>query len=317
MVFSPEWQFVQLTWILPEEEALFLMGFLDECCTSTAIFAVEEDSPEASTSWCVEALLALQQHTEESYHMWLQGVLEFCQRTSLPVPHQEGIFEKNWLLECQTKLPPIHVGSFYIYQDFHQEDKTALHALCIQAATAFGSGYHETTQACLFLLEKLWQDDPWDTALDLGCGSGILTLAMNCLSPGSTIGADYDDEAVKISSENAMVNKISCDFVTSMGFSHHELRREFSLIVANILYDPLTELAEDITAFAQKYAVLSGILSQQKSGLLEIYEKKGWHLLAEKDIGKWCAILLKKNEHCAAGENRTLDPVLTKDVLYH
>lgn len=291
--FSPQWKFAQLTWTLSEEEALFLAGFLDENCTSTAIFSMEEER-EAS-SWCVEALLDLQDHTEAFYDMWIKRIFDFCQNEQLPSPHIEGIFEKNWLLECQRKLPPIHTGSFYVYQDFHQEEKpVAAYPLCIQAATAFGSGYHETTQACLFLLEHLWKEDPWHSALDLGCGSGILTLAMNSLSPGSTVGADYDEEAVRISEENARVNKISCKFFISIGFSHDAVRREFCVTVANILYDPLKDLVEDMTRFSKKYVILSGILSKQKKDLLGMYEEKGWKLVTEKEVGEWCGILLKK-----------------------
>ena len=90
----------------------------------------------------------------------------------MPVP------KKNWLRECLVSFPPISIGRYYIYGSHIKEaPPTDKIALKIDAATAFGSGEHATTQGCLNMFDKLLTDYRPHTILDMGCGSGILSMA--------------------------------------------------------------------------------------------------------------------------------------------
>ena len=114
---------------------------------------------------------------------------------------------------------------------------------------AFGTGTHATTRGCLEMLATL---DPAKTAnaVDVGCGSGILAIAMAKLWKRAVLGGDNDSQAVEVAVENAKLNGVAalCRFVTSIGLPVPELatRAPYDLIVANILAGPLMELSEFI-----------------------------------------------------------------------
>ena len=145
--------------------------------------------------------------------------------------------------------------------------------LRIDAGLAFGTGTHATTRGCLELLATL---DPSETAnaVDVGCGSGILAIAMAKLWQRPVLGGDNDAEAVAVAEENAGLNGVGdlCRFVVAAGLAAPELatRAPYDLIVANILAGPLVELSESFAAAVRPggRVLLSGLLVEQAALVL-------------------------------------------------
>lgn len=232
----------------------------------------------------------------------LQKTLNTYASDENPAPHFtcEQLPERNWLEENKRAFPPLVIGDFYLYGSHHTDppppDK---HALLIDAATAFGSGHHATTAGCLLLLQEQAQKNPWKSACDLGCGSGILALAMACLNPQAPVLAlDNDPEAVTVSTRNVARNHQESHVTVkrSEGFRGLARTSSFDLIVANILAQPLIDLAPSIHGFLRPGGdvILSGFLDTQWTGVQHAYISQGFTPKDHFIQDHWVTLCLQK-----------------------
>ena len=211
----------------------------------------------------------------------------------------------DWVAENQRSFRPFSVGPFWVHPSHATETAPAGSiALAIDAGLAFGTGTHATTRGCLQMLASL---DPRETlnAVDVGCGSGILAIAMAKLWQRSVIGGDNDSEAVGVARDNARLNGVGdlCQFVPAKGLHHEELqaRVPYDLIVANILAGPLIELSDAFSAALRPggRALLSGLLVEQADDILSVYQR--WRMTLERHIDLetggawWRTLLLRRN----------------------
>lgn len=223
----------------------------------------------------------------------------------LPPYHVEFVPAANWLTKNVIKFAPIETDDFLIYGS-HENQKPQTDKLAVQiyAATAFGSGQHQTTRSCLKLLSSLnRQGFRAENILDMGCGSGILALAACRLWPKArALGADIDDEAVAVTLQNAADNNLSdrVHAVQSCGFVHPQIgsRVPYRLIFANILARPLIEMAPDLakSLAVGGYAILSGFIEDQVEWVENTYKQYG---LVTKEIvadENWRAVLTEKSK---------------------
>jgi ribosomal protein L11 methyltransferase len=196
-------------------------------------------------------------------------------------------------------LPPVDAGRFYIHGS-HDARHPAIsrHDLVIDAGRAFGTGLHETTYGCLLALHDLHKKKKIRNPLDLGCGSGVLALAIAKAWGTATLASDIDPEAVAVTLENAKRNRLS-PLITAVhadGLNSRILksRRPFDLIVANILAWPLVKMAPQISAALSPDGslVLSGLLGSQEVMVGNSYLLQGLHLKRRYAIGNWSALVL-------------------------
>ena len=172
--------------------------------------------------------------------------------------------------------------------------------LQLDAGLAFGSGEHATTRLCLLAMQGLPRRPRQRTVLDLGCGSGILAIAAAKLWPCRVTAADHDPVAVAVAAENAQFNGVAGRLTTvlSDGFAAPALRRHrpFDLILANILADPLVDLAPHLAGrlAAGGYAVLSGLLGSQSPAVAQAYLAEGLRPFRRLDDGPWGALVLRQ-----------------------
>lgn len=210
----------------------------------------------------------------------------------------------DWLAESYRALPSFSVGPFFIFGDHHEgviPPEGAL-PLKIEAATAFGSGDHGTTAACLLALNSLKNKgcEP-ERILDMGCGSGILAIAASRLWPQSDVSAaDNDPESVRVSLRHCRENKADAISVfQSEGYAKESpvwMKAPYQLIVANILAAPLIEMAAEQSACVAEagYLILSGMLEEQKERVAAAYESFGFAILEQFPRGEWVTLLLQK-----------------------
>jgi ribosomal protein L11 methyltransferase len=216
----------------------------------------------------------------------------------------EELPDIDWVAENQRSFKPFKVGPFWVHPSHARDDLPAgLLPIEIDAGMAFGTGTHATTRGCLEMLATL---DPAETAnaVDVGCGSGILAIAMTKLWKRPAAGGDNDRQAVEVAVENAGLNDVAalCTFVTSIGLQASELGRRapYDLIVANILAGPLIELSESLTAATRRggRVLLSGLLVEQADMILSTYRHRGFieerHVDLETGGAWWRTLLLRR-----------------------
>ena len=185
---------------------------------------------------------------------------------------------KDWLDEYKKGVAPVAVGKFYVRPSWCERSQDcALIDLLIDPALAFGSGHHESTNMCLALLSELARDDM--SALDVGCGSGILSIAMKKL--GAKVSAcDTDEQAVSATQQNAEKNGVQIDkiwlgSVSSLNEQGSSIaaQPQFDLVVANIIADVILILSADLKKALKPGGklVLSGILEKYKDRIEQAF----------------------------------------------
>ncbi|SJZ32247.1 ribosomal protein L11 methyltransferase [Enhydrobacter aerosaccus] len=223
----------------------------------------------------------------------------------VPIWGWETLPERDWVAENQRSFQPFVVGPFWVHPSHIADGMPAgLLPLQIDAGLAFGTGTHATTRGCLEMLAML---DPTETvkAVDVGCGSGILAIAMAKLWRRPVLGGDNDPEAVEVARENAALNGVAslCRFFTSSGLDAPELAagRPYDLVVANILAGPLAELSESFGPALRPggRVLLSGLLVEQAPEILSVYASRGFTFERRIDLETggawWRTLLLKKS----------------------
>ena len=158
---------------------------------------------------------------------------------------------------------------------------------------AFGTGKHETTKACLQYIDECAAQG--GSFLDMGCGSGILSIAASKLGFSPVAGFDVDQEAVDASISNAAKNGVEVEFFKyALG---GRVRRELSkvdLVAANILGPLLIRFADEIVESVKGRIIISGILDELYPEVLAAYESRGLKEVSRKTIGEWTTGLLTR-----------------------
>ena len=162
--------------------------------------------------------------------------------------------------------------------------------IVLDPGLAFGTGKHETTRACLEFVDEL---SPVASFLDMGRGSGILSIAAAKLGCGAVAGFDVDPEAVAASRENAAANGVAPTFFRyGLGANVKRDLCTAELVVANILGPLLIRFADEIAPCATKNLVLSGILTPLYPDVLAAYRARGFEEASRKTLGEWTTGLL-------------------------
>ncbi|WP_299224612.1 50S ribosomal protein L11 methyltransferase [uncultured Campylobacter sp.] len=185
---------------------------------------------------------------------------------------------KDWLDEYKKGVAPVAVGKFYVRPSWCERSQDgSLLDLLIDPALAFGSGHHESTNMCLALLSELTRAGM--SALDVGCGSGILSIAMKKLD-AKVSACDTDEQAVTATQQNAEKNGVQIDkiwlgSVSSLGeqSSSAAAQPQFDLVVANIIADVILILSADLKKALKPGGklVLSGILEKYKDRIEQAF----------------------------------------------
>ena len=219
--------------------------------------------------------------------------------TDAPLLQSKKIKNRDWVAEVQKTFIPINAGCFFIhhsgYDGIIPEGKIAIE---VNAGGAFGTGAHETTANCLKALSEL-ANNKYINCLDMGCGSGILAIAMAKLWPNQITAVDLDEQAVLTTQENIHINKVG--FITTQQSNGYDSKlvksnASYQLITANILANPLIEMAEAAYNSLQRNGILilAGFLKEQMPDVLKAHQKLGFSFVQEITKENWPALILKK-----------------------
>lgn len=191
------------------------------------------------------------------------------------------IVQADWTNAWKEYFTPIEVGDFVILPPWlaeTYENTKNLHPIVIEPKSAFGTGHHASTVLCLKAITTLFHEGKIKAGqrfLDLGTGTGILGIA--CTKYGLTgEGLDIESLAVDNAKENCALNNVQ-DFSIELGSIEKAKSKQYDVVIANILAQPLREMADDIMAVTNENQVLilSGFLGTQVESLEKAYAKMG------------------------------------------
>ena len=226
-----------------------------------------------------------------------------AQELNLPPYTEEVLESKNWLKENVIKFAPFEIGDFMIY-GIHEAfcPKTEKIPVQVYAATAFGSE-HQTTKMCLTAISELHQTiTKPNRILDMGTGSGILSIAATKIwnKDVKILAADIDDEAVDVTNNNAITNNVEdcMKAILSDGYNNPEINKTapYDIIFANILANPLKEMT--LSAYQNLNQggcyLISGFIDNQENDIIEHHKQVGFKVIKTYQMENWRAALLQK-----------------------
>lgn len=285
-------------WILELETdvvgASVLMDMLDELALTASSFEIGDGKV-----WQVSAMFA----EMPDHAMLASAIARAAASAGVTAPEfaVKPLEARDWLAENRASFQPIRAGRFFIHPTFYEgRPPVGAHAIALDAATAFGSGSHGTTKGCLLALDRIARRRRPRRILDMGCGSGILAIAAAMAWKRSVLAVDIDDEAVRVTVENARRNAVANYMRAGAGpgFNAPIMRRQpkFDLIVANILARPLIAMAPALTRALGPGGeiVLSGLLTNQENQVIAAYRAQGLALVRRGSIDDWSTLVLKR-----------------------
>jgi len=226
----------------------------------------------------------------------------------VPAPVYKQIADQNWMEAWKEHYKPILIGQRLLilpaWLDSLEPERIAIK---IDPGMAFGTGTHPTTQLCLELMEVWFSQSSIENrqskiVIDVGCGSGILSIAALKLGVKTALGVDIDAESVTNSRENADTNGIGDELILGQGSVAEVLAGQFPfksapLVVANILAPVIIRLfAAGLADLVEPGGaiILSGILFEQEKNVIEAAQAKGLVLTEHRQMGDWVAFTCQR-----------------------
>ena len=266
-------------------------------------FFDEEDEGTATGPITVRAYLEVNDQLEETRQKLEESLFYLGMIQPLPTPAYKQIADQNWMEAWKQHYKPILIGQrLLILPAWLESPEPKRIPIKIDPGMAFGTGTHPTTQLCLELMELSADHQPLSTVIDVGCGSGILSIAALKLGATKVLGVDIDIESVKNSRENADTNGVGEELILGQGSVTEVLSGSFQfksapLVVANILAPIIIRLFDaglaDLVA-PDGEIILSGILAHQAENVIEAAQAKGLKRSDQRQMGDWVAISLKR-----------------------
>ncbi len=202
--------------------------------------------------------------------------------------------QEDWINNWKKYFHPIPVGKKLLIRPSWEDTENPENrvVLNLEPGIAFGTGTHETTRLCMEFLEEYVT--PGSKLLDVGCGSGILSVAGLLLGAESAIGVDIDPLAVKTAVQNAERNEVSDRFTGICGSLTEQVNGTFNVVAANIVADVVIELTKGIGRFLAPNAVflMSGIIDERENDVLAALEQN-FRLIGRKEEKGWVALAAK------------------------
>src|SRR5689334_22146614 len=250
----------------------------------------EEDAGTPTGPITVRAYLEMNAQIEETRQKLEESLYYLGMIQPLPAASYKEIADQNWMEAWKQHYKPILIGKrLVILPAWMDSPDPGRIAIKIDPGMAFGTGTHPTTQLCLELMEKYFDDrqqtvsqGAW-SIIDVGCGSGILSIAALKLGADSALGVDIDAGSIDNARENARTNSMGDELILGVGSVREILDGKFPLrkaplVVANILAPVIIRLfAAGLPELIEEDGVilLSGILQEQAQGVIEAAQAHG------------------------------------------
>ncbi len=209
---------------------------------------------------------------------------------------ETSIEEKNWNEEWEKTIDVIEVNDKIVikptFRDYTPKPEQLV--ITIDPKMSFGTGEHETTKLVLNLLDKYVNNGM--RVLDVGSGTGVLSIAASMLGAKQVLGIDNDEWCLENGLENVGLNNVGDKVNIKLTEINGVEEGPFDLIVANINKHILIDIADEIYELTKNSgkAILSGLLVNDKTDIIGLYTSKGFSLQQEKILGEWIALVFQK-----------------------
>ncbi len=207
-----------------------------------------------------------------------------------------SVNEDDWANNWKKYYHPIHVGKNLVIKpswiDYEKQENDIIVEL--DPGMAFGTGTHETTRMCMMHLEKYINEN--SRVLDVGCGSGILSITSLLIGAKEVTGVDIDPVAVKVAIENGEMNNFKApQYNIKRGNLVDEAQGKYDVIVANIIADVIIAVCGDVKQFVADDGVFisSGIISDRKEDVKRAFAEQGYTIVEELEEGEWVSFVCK------------------------
>ena len=261
----------------------------------------EEDEGTPIGPVKVYAYLPVDEYLEEKRQRLAEALWHLGRIQELPEASYKTIEDEDWMASWKKHYRPIPIGQRRLVLPvwIEQSDMSRV-AVKIDPSMAFGTGTHPSTQLCLEMIEAHLQ--PGEEVIDVGCGSGILSIAALKMGARHALGVDIDSASVKSTRENAANNLVTENLEVGLGSVTEVREGQFSLkqapfVLANILAPVIIRLfaagLADLVAPGGKIA-LAGILADQAAGVRQAAEAHGLRYLETRTQLDWVCLLLQK-----------------------
>jgi ribosomal protein L11 methyltransferase len=264
----------------------------------------DEDAGTPTGPITVRAYLEMDGRIEETRQKLEESLYYLGRIQPLPPASYQQIADQNWMEAWKQHYKPILIGERLLilpaWMDSPDPNRIAIK---IDPGMAFGTGTHPTTQLCLELMEKELTTRHPSRVIDVGCGSGILSIAALKLGVISALGLDIDAGSIENARQNADTNSIGEELILGVGSVQEILEDKFPfrkapLVVANILAPVIIRLLDaGLAELMDENGVLllSGILQEQAQNVIKASQSKGLRLNEKKQLGDWVALAMSRD----------------------
>jgi len=262
-----------------------------------------EDAGTPTGPITVRAYLEMNDQIEETRQKLEESLFYLGMIRPLPNPAYKQIADQNWMEAWKQNYKPILIGErLLILPAWMESPAPDRIPIKIDPGMAFGTGTHPTTQLCLELMEVAYKTQTPSTIIDVGCGSGILSIAALKLGAKRVLGVDIDSESVTNSRENADVNGVGDELILGVGSVQEIIEGKFDfksapLVVANILAPVIVRLfAAGLAQLIDGNGsiILSGILFEQEQSVVEAGQVQSLRMIERRQSGDWVALTMSR-----------------------
>lgn len=207
-----------------------------------------------------------------------------------------NVNQEDWESAWKQYFKPVHVTDRIVVKPEWEEYSPQEGEIVIEIdpGMAFGTGTHETTSMCINQIEKNLKSG--DTVIDIGSGSGILSMAAVLLGAEKATGVDLDPVAVRVALENVELNNLQDKIDILHGNLTDVIREKADIVVANIMADIILILLEDVREFIKDDGLFisSGIIQEKRAAVEARLLEKNFSIVEVETKGEWCAITAQK-----------------------
>jgi ribosomal protein L11 methyltransferase len=267
-----------------------------------------EDAGTPTGPITVRAYLEINGQIEETRQKLEESLFYLGMIQRLPAPAYRQIADQNWMEAWKQHYRPILIGQrLVIVPAWMESPDPNLVAIKIDPGMAFGTGTHPTTQLCLELMERWFSKSEIENrkskiVMDIGCGSGILSIAALKLGARQALGVDIDAESINNARANAEANGVGQELVLGVGSVQEILEGKFAfrkapLVMANILAPVIVRLFQvGLASLIDEHGtiILSGILLEQEQSVIDAGQAHGLRLDERRQSGDWVALSLSQ-----------------------